>query len=591
METKQKTNLYQDYDMICDLLVIGSGAGGLATAVTAAANGLDVVIAEKEDSFGGTTAYSGGWLWVPHAPQLVSAGISEDDGAPKRYLRNIIGKRYDETTINRYLETAPEMLDFFEKNTELSFNPGISVPDFYGRIDGAAKGGRSVVAAPYDGRKLGHLIIRLRRPIPETTLLGMGIASGADMRAFLTVFRSFASFSHVTKRLLRHLFDLVRYGRSTQIVNGNALVARLLKSCDNHHVRLLAEHAAQTLIVEKNKVKGAVLRHGQLQHTVYARYGVVLATGGFPHDGARQSTLFCHVRRGSPHHSAAPIGNRGEGLNIAEQAGAVVDKTQISAAAWAPVSLVPRKDGSLGNFPHLVERGKPGIISVRENGKRFVSEDGPYYDFIAALIKATPANEPVKAWLIADHRFVRRYGLGAVKPFPVPLTRWLRNGYLKRAKSLSALAKLCHIDETQLAETIAHYNEDASSGKDSEFNRGTTAYQCAQGDPDHKPNPCNAPIATPPFYAVEIVPGSLGTFAGLICDAEGRVLDHRKQPIHGLFAAGNDMNSIFGGTYPSGGITLGPALTFGYIIGKNIAAQHRANSNQGEQKCCPNPIL
>ena len=168
---------------------------------------------------------------------------------------------------------------------------------------------------------------------------------------------------------------------------------------------------------------------------------------------------------------------------------------------------------------------------------------------------------------------MRRYGLGAVKPFPVPLTKWLRNGYLKRANSLNELAKLCGIDAIGLEQTVSRYNEDAVRGEDNEFHRGSTAYQRAQGDPDHKPNPCIAPLCKAPFYAVEIVPGSLGTFAGLICDEDGRVLDAHEEAIQGLFAAGNDMNSIFGGTYPSGGITLGPAMTFGYIIGKNAAEQ------------------
>lgn len=583
METMQTKNSSQDYDMICDLLVIGSGAGGLAAAVTAAVHGLDVIVAEKETSFGGTTAFSGGWMWVPHAHQIVRAGIIEDNEAPKCYLRNIIGDRYDEKVINCYLETAPEMLDFFEKNTELSFNPGLSIPDFHGNLEGAATGGRSVVAAPYDGRKLGQLLDKLRRPIPETTLFGMAIASGADMRAFFTAFRSFSSFFYVLKRLLRHVFDLGRYGRSTQIVNGNALVARLLKSAENYHVRLLAEHAGKTLLTEKGNVQGAILCHHGCEKKVYARYGVVLATGGFPHDTVRQTALFPHVARGTPHHSAAPSGNRGEGLNIGEQAGGVVDNSLISSAAWAPVSLVPRKDGSVGNFPHLIDRGKPGVISVRANGKRFVGEDCPYYDFVAALQDNTPHNEPVKAWLIADHRFVRRYGLGAVKPFPLPLRRWLDNGYLKRANSIGQLADICEIDRAGLEATIEAYNNEAKSGMDNSFQRGSTAYRRAQGDPDHKPNPCNAPIIKAPFYAVAIVPGSLGTFAGLICDTNGRVLDRARQPIQGLFAAGNDMNSIFGGSYPSGGITLGPAMTFGYIIGKNVAIKHDVNLCQGGQ--------
>lgn len=549
----------------CDLLVIGSGAGGLAAAVTAAVQGLQVVVAEKADVLGGTTAWSGGWLWVPNAPHAAAAGQAEPPDAPRAYLRAVIGNRYDAAMIDSYLEAAPRMLAFFEAETEVKFTPGALVPDFHGNLPGAATGWRSVVATPYDGRRLGPLIARLRRPIPETTFLGLGIASGLDMRMFLTAARSGRAFRYVAGRLTRHMADLARHRRSMQLVNGNALVARLLRSAVDRGVELRTGAAAEALLTEGRQVTGARLSTADGPVEIRARRGVVLATGGFPHAPERLAALVAHVAGGTPHHSAAPEQNTGDGLRLAEAVGGTICAAQAHGAAYAPVSLVPRADGGTGRFPHLVERGKPGLIAVLASGRRFVDEGGPYHDYVREMIAASPPGARVRSWLICDHRFLRRYGLGAVKPAPVPFRRWLANGYLRRGATPAELAQACGIDAAGLTATVEAYNRHAVRGEDPEFHRGATPYGRAQGDPDHGPNPAVAPLVKAPFYAVEVVPGSLGTFAGLVTDPSGRVLDATRRPIPGLFAAGNDMNSIMGGTYPSGGITLGPAMTFGYL--------------------------
>lgn len=563
----------------CDVLVVGSGAGGLSAAVAAAHFGLSVIVAEKAETFGGTTAYSGGWLWVPNAPHALSAGKGEDPEGPKAYLRHVLGNQYDEAMIEGYLSAAPRMLDFFERNTGVQFLPGSGVPDFHGNAPGAATGWRSVVAAPYDGRNLGKLIRSLRPPIPETTLLGMGIASGVDMRMFLTAIRSPSAFAYVTRRVLKHARDLFFHRRAMQLVNGNALVARLLRSAADKGVTLWPNAPARELISDGSRITGAVIDTPSGRVAVTAERGVVLATGGFPHDPGRLHDLLPHVRAGTRHCSAAPETNTGDGLRLAESAGAQVSERMSHAAAYAPVSLVPRPDGSVGRFPHLVERGKPGIIAVTATGTRFVDEGGPYHDYVREMIAATPAGEPAISWLICDHRFLRRYGLGAVKPAPVPFGRWLRNGYLMKGASIEALARLCGIDPAGLARTVTDFNRHAIRGEDPQFHRGTTPYQRAQGDPDHRPNPCIAPIARAPFYAVRVVPGSLGTFAGVVTDGQARVLDGAGSPIRGLYAAGNDMNSIMGGSYPSGGITLGPAMTYGFLAAEAIAGRNAAETD------------
>jgi succinate dehydrogenase/fumarate reductase flavoprotein subunit len=556
----------------CDLLVLGSGAGGLSAAVAAAHHGLKVVLVEKEPFVGGTTAWSGGWMWVPRNPLAREAGIDEDVEGPLQYLRHELRHRFDEVRARAYLDAAPRMVSFFRRHTALQFIDGNAIPDFHGRTPGACLGGRSVCAAPFDARRLGRHRALLRAPLPETTLWGMGIAAGAELRHFQYALRRPASFAYVTRRVLAHARDVLLHGASTRLVNGHALAGALLASALAAGVEVRARHAARRLLHDGARVCGAVLDTPEGPLEVRAARGVVLACGGFPHDPVRKQALLPHAPTGMEHWSAALPANTGDGLRLGEAAGGVVDATQASAAALAPVSLVPRPDGTVAHFPHLIERAKPGLIAVREDGRRFVNEADSYYDFMQALFAATPEGRPVQAWLVCDHAFIRHYGLGAAKPAPMPLRGWIASGYLRRGRTLAELAGACGIDAQGLQATVARYNTMACVGRDDDFHKGETPYNRVQGDAAAgHPNPCMAPIGSGPFYAVRIVPGSLGTFAGLKTDARARVLDAAGTPIPGLYAAGNDMNSIMGGFYPSGGITLGPAMTYGYLAACDAA--------------------
>lgn len=569
--------------LTCDLAIVGSGAAGLTAAVTAAHLGLDVIVVEKERHIGGTSAWSGGWLWVPRNPLAQAAGIIEPVEAPLAYLKAELGADFDEALCRRFLEEAPGMVGFLMREAGLAFIDGNAIPDFHAGAEGAGTGGRSVCAAPFDGRELGPRIRDLKKPLDLVSPFGMGIAAGADLRHFLKATFSLASFRHVARRVAGHLLDLLLHGRGMHLVAGNALVARLLRAADLAGVRILCEAPALSLDRDpEGRISGLTLGGTQAGTRISARRGVVLAAGGFPHEAGRQQTLFPHVAAGHAHFSTAPPTNTGDGLRLGEQAGGEMQRGFPHAAAWAPVSRVPDGRGGFGHFPHLVERAKPGCIMVLRSGRRFANEADSYHDVMSALFAALPQEAAPECWLVCDRAFIRRFGLGRVRPRPFPLAPWIANGYLRAGATPRALAKACGIDPDGLEQSFVSANRDFATGRDTIFGRGESPYNRIQGDAGHEPNPCLRPFGPGPYYAVKIVPGSLGTFAGLSTDADARVLDARNRPIAGLYAVGNDMASVMRGRYPAGGITLGPGMTFAYV-----AAHHAAgiplHNNRGDE--------
>ncbi|UFN47692.1 FAD-dependent oxidoreductase [Roseomonas sp. OT10] len=555
----------------CDVLVIGAGAGGLATAITARKLGLDVLVVEKEPFFGGTTAFSGGVLWIPGNPQAKARGIGDSREAARTYLRHEAGNHFDAAKVEVFLENGPRMIDFFEKETEVRFVAS-DYPDYHPDVEGGAPIGRSITAAPYDARRLGPELARLRPPLRTITFLGMMFnSSNADLKHFFNITRSPVSAAYVAKRLLSHFKDLATHRRGVQLTAGNALAARLAKSALDLGIPIRTESPARSLIVEEGRVTGAVVATKAGDIRVQARRGVVLAAGGFPRDAERTGQQFGHVRRGGEHVSPAPPGNTGDAGRMAAPLGAQRVDDHPNAAAWIPVSKVPLGGGRTGVFPHLVDRYKPGIIAVTRDGRRFTNESNSYHDVGEAMQRACEGQGETAAWLIADHPTIRKYGLGFVKPTPMPLSLYTRSGYLLKGRTLAELAQKAGIDPAGLEETVRRYNLGAERGEDPEFGRGSTAFNRFLGDADHTPNPNVAPLRREPFYAVKLYVGDLGTFNGLRTDAACRVLGEGGTPIPGLYAVGNDAASIMGGNYPGAGITLGPHLTFGYVLGRHLA--------------------
>ena len=555
----------------CDVLVVGSGASGMSAAVTAAARGLKVIVVEKEPLFGGTTARSGGWLWIPGTKLATEQGLQEPPGAARRYLQHEATTHFDAARVDAFLENGPKAVDFFTTKTAVQFDMPAVFPDYHAEAAGGQPGGRSMVTRPFDGRELGPRIKQLAPPLPELTVFGMMLGSGKEIWHFMRAFKSFESFFYVAKRMSRHFLDVLRYGRGMTLTNGNALAGRLAKAGMDYNVSVWLHSPVRKLIVEGNAVVGAIVEREGASTTVTVRRGVVLAAGGFPHDIERRKQLFPHAPTGLEHFTPSPEANTGDGLRLAEAVGGRVDGTIPHAAAWVPTSITTRKDGSRGVMPHFIDRAKPGVIAVTCKGKRFTNEGNSYHDFVQDMVVACKGEKEVFSWLLCDHRTLRNYGLGCVAPFPLPIGRHLRSGYLKRGRTIAELASAIGVDAGALQATVDEFNRGARNGEDPAFGKGSKAYNRYQGDALNTPNPCVAPLETGPFYAIKLVVGDIGTFAGLVTDERTRVLNASGEPIKGLYAVGNDAASIMGGNYPGAGITLGPALTFGFIAGNQVA--------------------
>jgi succinate dehydrogenase/fumarate reductase flavoprotein subunit len=465
------------------------------------------------------------------------------------------------------------MVEWFERETDVKFVPTM-YPDYHPDAPGGAQIGRSILAAPFNARQLGAEIGRLRPPLTTITFVGMMFnSSNADLKHFFNATKSLVSAAYVGKRLTSHFKDLALYRRGVQITSGNALAARLAKSCFDLGIPIHTHAEARELLQHGGKVTGALVRGKHEDMRITARRGVVLACGGYPHDVERITRTYPHLQRGGEHLSPVPTGNTGDGLKLAERVGGKVDikfKGE-GAAAWMPVSRVPLPGGKFGVFPHLLDRYKPGVIGVLRNGKRFTNESNSYHDVGAAMIEACKGQQETAMWLVCDQATISKYGLGYAKPAPMPLGGLIRKGYLFKGRSLADLAKAAGIDAAGLATTLRAYNVRAEKGVDAQFRPGTTAFNRYLADPEHKPNPCVAPVGKGPYYAVKVLMGDLGTFDGIRTSTVGQVLKDNGEAVPGLFAVGNDRASIMGGNYPGAGITLGPNMTFGYITGRFIA--------------------
>lgn len=571
MPSTVSTTGQQDWDIERDVVVLGSGAAGLTAAAVAATEGLEVLVVEKSRWIGGTTAISGGAIWIPDPAAARAMAIEDSHEKVNAYLDSTVGDRVSDEMKQAFLETGPEMLAYMQRRTWLRVarNPGS--PDYLSSRPGAADGGRRVDPLPFDGRLLGHHFDELRPPLPEFMLFGGMMVSASDVGLLLKAMTSAKGFFHAGQLVLRYARDrLSLWRRGTRLVIGNALAARLFRSILDLGVPYWLDSRAEHLIIQDGVVVGVAVARGGQNIRVRARRGVVLATGGFSASEELRRRFLPEFNNSV---SVAPLENTGDGVTMGEAVGGALGERGRTGGFWAPSSLRRRDDGSLAVYPHFFwDRAKPGLLAVRRDGRRFVNEARSYQEFVMAMAAGNDPGREGEAFLICDRPFIDCWGLGIAKPGRWPRRRLIEQGYLVEAPTLAALAERLGIHAPSLAETVARLNADAALGLDTEYGRGDEAYGRSLGDPARKPNPCVGPVAVPPYYAVKVVPGVIATSQGLTTNRHGQVLSRTGAPIAGLFACGNDMDSLMAGEYPAPGITLGPAMTFAYAAARFIAS-------------------
>jgi succinate dehydrogenase/fumarate reductase flavoprotein subunit len=557
-----------------DIIVFGSGAAGMAAALFAAIEGRKVLVVERTEYVGGTSALSAATTWMPNSHH--SKSVNPDDSREKvrQFLDGVVGNHSPVAMREAFLESAPEAVAALEANSEVKFRPYATHPDYEQQFEGATMRGRALEPLPFDGRGLGADLDKIRPPIPEFTILGGMMVDRTDIGHLLASRRSARSFAHAVKILTHYAGDRLKGRRGSRLVMGNALIGRFLASLNARGVDILLRTEVQDLTTENGAVTGAVLESGTTTRHVTASLGVVLAAGGFNRHPQRRGEL---LPKGEIYSPSAP-GHTGAMQDVALKLGARLGEGNLDSAFWAPVSIRRRADGSTASFPHFVmDRSKPGIICVDQTGRRFVNEAVSYHLFGRAMFEHNKQVPCIPCFIITDAVGLKKYGLGMVRMGSHNLAPYLADGYLTAGATVAELAGKVGVPAANLESTIAAMNGYAASGVDTDFGRGTTSYHRVNGDASVGPNPTLGPIAAAPYYAVRLYPGDIGAATGLVVNEWAQVLRADNSPIAGLYACGNEANSIMGGTYPGPGITIGPAITFAYRAVRHALGETRAH--------------
>lgn len=563
------------WDHAVDLVVVGSGAGALTTAIAAHDSGLKVVVVEKTDRYGGSSAMSGGSLWIPNNHLMTKAGVNDTPEDALLYLKRATAGTSSDERLQAYVDTAPRMLEWMCEHTRLALLPLPDYADYYPGLPGARPGARSVEVDYFDGRLLGDELRHLREASVQTLIFGRVSMTARDARTMLVRSRGWVRL--LIRLMLGYLLDWrwrLQSKRDRNLTMGNALVGMLRLSMLDRGIPLWLKTPARHLIVEGGRVAGLEAERDGRRVRIRAARGVVLAMGGFEGSQALRERWLPKPTRAE--WSSAHKGNTGDAIALGEEVGAGLDL--MDAAWWGPTTVVP---GEAHARMLVIEKGLPGSIMVDKGGERFVDEAAPYVDVVNAMHKHDSPETPcVPAYLIFDAAYRRRYPFGpflqsSQQPDWV-LPRRLTEGYLRKADTLAGLAAALGIDPAGLEATVRRVGEFARTGKDLDFHRGENIFDRYYGDLKVEPNACLAPLETPPFYGIEVFPGELGTKGGLRTDARARVLSTTGEPIPGLWATGNCSASVMGRTYPGAGGTLGPAMTFGWIAAHDASREPAA---------------
>lgn len=554
------------WDQEVDVLVVGSGAGGMLSALVAAKNHAEVLIVEKEPQWGGTSATSGAGIWIPASDQAAAAGFHDSVEDAFKYVRALSADNVPDENIRAYVENASKMLRWMGANTEIDYH-AFPYPDYHAENPGGSPTGyRTHMPSPLDGRKLGEDVRTLRFASPAASLFGY--LNWHFDETYILLFRAKGWWWHLARSLARYWLDWpFRFTsrKDRRLTLGNALAGGLRLALNQAKVPLWLESPLVELIEEQGKVTGAVIRHKKRELRVRARKGVVLAAGGFDKNQAMRdehAPLYPNAL-----YSGGTGGNTGDAIRAGQALGAETINLQSTWAA--PVFYIPGEDrGRLCT----IERALPGSLMVNQRGERYLNEAASYHVTGQQMARRQREHgDASPSWFVFDHTYRHNYPVGPVYPL---LPDWAQNGMvktvLKKGRTIAKLAEAMGVDAGRLEATMTRYNAHAAKGEDPDFHRGDAAYDRMYGDPRVTPNPCLRPLDKGPFYAMPIYPGDIGTNGGLKTDARARVLDSKGQPIPGLYAIGNSAASAMGESYPGAGVTIGPALTFGYIAANDL---------------------
>jgi 3-oxosteroid 1-dehydrogenase len=543
-------------EMTVDVLVLGSGVGGLVAALTAKELGLQAIVVEKSARLGGSSALSGGGIWLPCNPLMESLSVRDTPELARQYLAAVIGDAGPSASLERqaaFLEGTRDIWTFLQRRRVRLVHSWH--PDYYAQLPGGLNPGRSVESDFVDGRPLGSLLAKL--PPRGAPLVTLSRENGSLYRGTRSLGNFWAFVSAIVRTILARL-------RGKELLSmGRGLVGQLLLEAQREHVQVWTESVAVEPVVENGRVVAMTVTRGGEATLVRVKRGVLIATGGFARNAKMREQY--SPRPVATAWTLSNMGDQGDGINLGMSVGGAT--ALMDQAWWVPVMHMP-PDGRVSFVQY--ERCLPGSIIVDSAGKRFFNEAVPYMEAGQRILKHHVEVRSVPCWLIFDRTFRRRYAFGARAPWITPRS-WTRSGILKTAGSISELATQCGIEASGLNETIARFNEFARTGRDDDFQRGQAPYDRHNGDSTNKPNPCLAAIVRAPFYAVAIYPGDVGTCGGLLTDQHARVLTDAGAPIGGLYATGNAAAPVSGTIYPGAGMSIAASMVFG-----RRALQHMA---------------
>jgi 3-oxosteroid 1-dehydrogenase len=558
----------ENWDDEVDVLVVGSGAGALMAALTAASRGARVLVVEKCGEFGGTSATSGGGIWIPNSHLAAAAGQQDSPEDAFRYVRSLSAANVPDANIHAYIEWAPRMLQWLESHTPVRYTSQ-PYPDYHAELPGARPGFRTHLPQELDGRLLGDEVLSMRSASPAASLFGR--INWKFTESYQLLFRLPGWQKTLLGMFARYYLDLGQRLRSRKdrfLTLGSALVGGLKLAANSAGVPLWLNAPLVELLRDGDRVHGAVVTRDGRPRRIRAARGVILAAGGFERNTDMRRQYLDAL--GEPTRSGGQEGNTGDGIAAGVAVGAATLNLE---HAWnAPVFCVP---GEYRGRLSTVERALPGSIIVNQLGARYMNEAASYHLAGQAMLNSNRAGAGTSpSWFVFDASFRQKYPLGPVIPL-VPdwlLSRETRS-ILRRSATLEGLTQQLRLPAGSLRATVERFNAGARQGTDPEFERGKAIYDRMYGDPRVQPNPTLAPLERAPYYAFPIYPGDIGTCGGLMTDERARVLRADGSPIEGLYAIGNNAASVMGGSYPGAGSTLGPAMTFGFIAAHALTPQ------------------